>query len=752
MNSKKGITLIILIITIVLVLILIVTTAATAGNAVDNSRITSLANDLRAIEDATQVYYMKNDTLPVLDEGGRGTEPYSKLDIIQKVDRKYQADFNDELNLNGDNPATNDELGTFYKIDLAKLDVEQTTRGLPDTTNPDDNDVYVVAYPSMHVYYLKGVLAKKTMYFSLSSKISSVKRITGTEAGVNRVRMASTVVDTVSGITVRKTEKTWTNQINLSVDTYIAKGEELYLRLKDGTKHRIMTVDGQNSFFMGETLTNIYSSTTNETYQTGVSETELNAFEQSSQKDKYVLLQKEKSGLLIGEIKVDLSNYEKTAPIYTNNLNDKVVTSREEFNHVSFGVKDVGSGIKEVRYEYLKKINKNGTYDDYYAGVNSYDASYMKTRGKKATVSENGLAEMDIPKEIEGIQVMIFDMAGNVSTAATMNPQSEVYVGVSTLGISKTDASFDVIVNTKPQEKLNKATIDSVTTELSTDGIQFSSLKTLYMTGVSDTVFKSNATYNGLTNVGDAIYVRTIVNYNGNTKKETRVQKFIVEEEKASIKITYDFNMLFGSMYWDLDKCLNLNNYSAQSTATLDTARQISLDSAIHQIAFNFSFRYGGGSGGIVFNPYQQLVIGQTYTWSVMIKTNRNMELLVGAQQNGAININTTNEYQHYTHTFVADNSPYHGFQFYTNTSWLSGDTIEIHSLQLKEGPKSDSEEIVVTQQPNTPLQLPNNWPSYNDYGGGSINWKTKAIGGNEISRDTLAPNQDTTYYLNWKY
>ena len=58
-------------------------------------------------------------------------------------------------------------MGSFYKINLSKLDIETSTRG---TLVNGENDVYVVSFPSLKVYYLAGLSADSTKYFSLSSK------------------------------------------------------------------------------------------------------------------------------------------------------------------------------------------------------------------------------------------------------------------------------------------------------------------------------------------------------------------------------------------------------------------------------------------------------------------------------------------------------------------------------------------------------------------------------------------------------
>ena len=153
MKNKKGMSMISLIITVIVILILLATSIGFMGNAVDNSRISAFANDLVEIEDAVRTYYVEKDEFPTSDSDKNALSQNALLGLIS--DGKSYLE--DELKLNGDY-IENGNLGAFYKIDLSKIGVASTKRGTKDSG--DTSDIYVVSYPSLNVYYVKGIEAK----------------------------------------------------------------------------------------------------------------------------------------------------------------------------------------------------------------------------------------------------------------------------------------------------------------------------------------------------------------------------------------------------------------------------------------------------------------------------------------------------------------------------------------------------------------------------------------------------------------
>lgn len=91
------------------------------------------------------------------------TKKYS-IDEISALSSNAD-EFKNEVQLNGE-----DESTSFYKVDLGKLEFDKTIRGTA-RSGENDNDVYVVAYPSFNVYYLKGIKVKRFIIFQIPRKL-----------------------------------------------------------------------------------------------------------------------------------------------------------------------------------------------------------------------------------------------------------------------------------------------------------------------------------------------------------------------------------------------------------------------------------------------------------------------------------------------------------------------------------------------------------------------------------------------------
>lgn len=503
MKSKQGVTLLILIITIIVILLLVGTISVISGNTVNNSRIATFANDLSEIEDAVKIYYMQNGKLPTLDE-----KEYSKDDILGIVPIKYKGKFIEELQSNNDENKT-----SFYKVDLTKLDVEQTSRGLQkdDNGNFFESDVYVVAYPSMRLYYLEGLRAKNTIFFSLTSKITSLTKIVVKET----VENGNTSITTSNGIIIRKQNNKWTNKLGLIIESNMDENEALYFEIVDGVRHKINTIKGQNILrFVDDfsTITNAGGQNQN----TGVNSNELSTFNSKSTNDRKLIITKELDGNVIGKAEILLSNYETGKPSFAGEVN---VSTKEEYNLVTLNVVDTISGISEVMYEYITRIDEEGNKVQYYEGIDNFDEDYMKARAKKATVSSNGFIEIKVPKDVESIQLNAFDKSGNSSEPLTVYTISEVYIGINEKYATKTSADLNNIVKFSEKFDINNATI-----EISTDGVNYTSSQPINFEYYKDGIYKCNVKCENLIGVKDKLYVKLSINY-GENKSYARIKE-----------------------------------------------------------------------------------------------------------------------------------------------------------------------------------------------------------------------------------
>lgn len=519
MKDKKGITMIALIIMITVILILVVTITATAGNSIDNTNISAFAEDLKEVEEYTKIYYMQNNKFPLLEE-----KIYTRGELLQIVSAKNKGKFIEELQLNNDD-VNSDNDGTFYKIDLGKIDVEQTTRGIQKDNKGRflENDVFVVAYPSMNIYYLAGLNAKGKTYFSLSSKITKLTKIVRNET----VKSGTTSITTSNGLIVKNNNEEWSNKFNLVIESNMKLTEQLYIQLEGGIEHYINTVEGKNVFELNDDLKTIYSNTSNEQIKTNITDDEIVKFNDTYLKNRNIIITKKSEGLVVAKVVVSLGKYETDLPGFTENIS---ILSKDDYNFVTFRVGDMTSGIKEVRYEYLSRINENGLSKLYYEGVDSLDDEYMKTNGKKATVSSNNLVEIKVPKDIKIIQINIIDKAGNSSASVTRDVMPEVYIGINDENATKTSITLNNIVRMFNKQNINNAAI-----EISTDGINYTKRQDLNLESVTEEINKATVIYSDLVDVKDKIYVKITVNY-GENLTETRIKEIKINAiEKSGV-------------------------------------------------------------------------------------------------------------------------------------------------------------------------------------------------------------------------
>ena len=304
----------------------------------------------------------------------------------------------------------------------------------------------------------------------------------------------------------------------MTIETNIANSDEsLYLSVQGGNEVLLPTKVGQNILKLNS-LTKVFSSDGTETNLN----TDLSKYDTANQNDKYIEIIKKQSGNVVGKIAVSISNYEIELPTLKSDIK---LHPSEEYNLATFYVGDNISGIKEVRYEYLTKFDIQGFPQQYYTGVTEYESSYIKARGKKATVSEDGYVEIKIPKEIEGIEVRIFDNASNASERITIGNKRDIYVGANPKSLTKEAAIFDFVFNSTSK-------ITNAVAYISNNGVDFTNGTKLFVPEPTSSVaIVENISFNNLTNINDIIYVKiTAVDEKGNT--ETRVQKFDINNSE----------------------------------------------------------------------------------------------------------------------------------------------------------------------------------------------------------------------------
>lgn len=98
---------------------------------------------------------------------------------------------------------------------------------------------------------------------------------------------------------------------------------------------------------------------------------------------------------------------------------------------------------------------------------------------------------------------------------------------------------------------------------------------------------------------------------------------------------------------------------------------------------------YTNTKGAGVYNYLDKsLEIGEKYSWSVWIKANKSLQIVIGQEQGGTKKVDITTQWQKITHTFIAQETIYNSFVFYMYSGQENGTEVYIHSVKLENGNK----------------------------------------------------------------
>lgn len=410
--NKRGVTFFALVLTILIALILITTSIAVISNNISNSRISSFAEEMSNIEEAVALYYFENKELPSIPETG----VINKAAILEEVPDK--TSFEAELNSNGDSNFEN-----FYRLDLNKIGVTRT--------NYNENS-FVIVENSHHVYYLEGIKAKGNIYFSISQAMTGAHAVR--KEYIGQEEKDSEII--ISGdVKVTKKTKRWTNELGIQIDTYMESGESLLVQF-NGKNKNIETSEGNFSKTFN-TLQEINKD---------FSSDDENALINLSNEKKYLIVEKQdKDKNILASVKVDLSNIDIARPTQVTKT-PKVETKDEMTNNITFYVADVGSGVKEVRYEYFTTYDRDDSKEGkvaYYSG-SKITREYLKNAGRQVIPDSDGKISIDLPKGVSSIKLVIVDNAGNMSDAIELETEieNEIYYSLTSLKKNEIIISF----------------------------------------------------------------------------------------------------------------------------------------------------------------------------------------------------------------------------------------------------------------------------------------------------------------------
>lgn len=209
MNIKEqsGITLVVLVMTVIVMLILTTTVLIGTYGYRDIKKSKDLLNDLENLGEKVNIYYEKNNKLPVSDI------------ITDNV-----------VILLGDSRNANDG-GSYYKIDLGLLDNIVLTYG----TGKFDKDYFIVNEQSHNVYYFAGLKINNQTYYGIKEISQAVgDKNFGLESFELKNKVNATVTNGVADIQL----EVYTDITNPNISKYKFKiDNEAWTAAQDGNSY-----------------------------------------------------------------------------------------------------------------------------------------------------------------------------------------------------------------------------------------------------------------------------------------------------------------------------------------------------------------------------------------------------------------------------------------------------------------------------------------------------------------------------------
>ena len=377
MNKKSGISLVVLVVTIIVLLIISSSVLYISADASNNAKLMSLASDLQQVEDLITEYYLTNNELPIVNEA-----IYDEATLVSSIE-KGQNDLLKEITMNGDKDCL------FLKVDLSKLNIDSTSRGLQQ--NGDESDIFVISQNTFNVYYLRGQKVGKKYYFSLTEELTKKTKITDTTSTEYSL---VEIVNTTGTITLQKSESEWTNKLTINVTSDLAEGETLkyYISGQDITSNVTDNkINVSDILLSNATLKNTFYANDN---------------------NKTVTVEKYKNDEIITEKTISVSNLD----ILTGTtITDGNISYTKYTNYIMAkieGYSDLGgSGLKEVRMVYTTKLDSDKNEIPYYDDLpDEITKEYVYNSGVK-----NGSTSYKLPSDVVQYSIVFVDNAGNIS-------------------------------------------------------------------------------------------------------------------------------------------------------------------------------------------------------------------------------------------------------------------------------------------------------------------------------------------------
>lgn len=351
MNNKRGISLIILGITIIVMSIL--ASAVMIGVRDFNVQANDVvfAQELKAILQATNEYYLNNGEYPT-------SQTYTRQQVIDMaISEDYKTELQNEMSLNKDISQE------YYKVDLNLI---STGGGIFAS---EEDPVYVINVDATDIYYPKGFEVEGVVYFSLSSKLINISKF---ESDSDYSSINTDINNITESIKINKSTEEWTNNLNVTITTTLLSNEQLYYTV-GGTQKQITTeapyvITMSKDTLTSEQMTNI-------------------------QNDSKIYFTKMADDEIIAKSSIDISNLDLLAP----KINETVTyIPYSDYNLVKFTtVEEDKSGVVASFF-----VENDAT-------ISAQEIVSTGTQGESTYIK--------IDKSITSVKLVVVDAAGNIS-------------------------------------------------------------------------------------------------------------------------------------------------------------------------------------------------------------------------------------------------------------------------------------------------------------------------------------------------
>ncbi len=207
--------------------------------------------------------------------------------------------------------------------------------------------------------------------------------------------------------------------------------------------------------------------------------------------------------------------------------------------------------------------------------------------------------------------------------------------------------------------------------------------------------------------------------------------------ELEKIKVTFDKNYVEDTLYED---STNISKFSGSAIKNIEKIQNENVTKG-NIIKFTMN---ENSDGKIYFTPKNELISGQTYTWSMYIKSSSEKSLQIGVEGSQTKTVTIGEEYTNVTMEFTANENGKFVICVADNSTFADGDEIYIHSLDLK---KEKIQNTIKNIEQNSQI---GELPILQREGYEFLGWYTLPMAGIKID-ETEVITEKTTYYAHWK-